>query len=50
MRIRAKATGEEIDISDEAAKELIDAGIYEAVADQPRAHENPKAKQRRPTP
>ena len=34
MKIRAKANGEVIDASEEAAKELIEAGVYEPV-DEP---------------
>jgi hypothetical protein len=32
MKIRAKANGDILETDDAAAKELIDAGIYEAVA------------------
>lgn len=31
MKIRAKANGDVIDVSEETAKELIEAGIYDAV-------------------
>ena len=30
MKIRAKVNGDILDVSDETAEELIDAGIYEA--------------------
>jgi hypothetical protein len=33
MKIRAKVTGEVIDVSDATATELIEAGIYEPVTD-----------------
>jgi hypothetical protein len=32
MKIRAKANGDVVDIADDAANPLIEAGIYEAVA------------------
>jgi hypothetical protein len=35
MKIRAKATGEIIDISEEGATILIEAGIYEPVDSEP---------------
>ena len=34
-RIRAKANGDVIDATDEAAQELLAAGIYEAVEEPP---------------
>ena len=35
MKIRSKVTGEVIEVSDEAAGELITAGIYDAVEERP---------------
>lgn len=35
MKIRAKANGDVIDVTEETAKELIDAGIYDVV-DEPK--------------
>jgi hypothetical protein len=35
MKIRAKANGDIIEVDEEAAKGLIEAGIYEAVDEEP---------------
>lgn len=41
MKIKAKSNGDVIDVSDEAANELIRAGIYDAVEETPTTEDSP---------
>jgi hypothetical protein len=41
MRVRSVATGEVIDIAEEGATILIDAGLYEPVSDAPQGDPPP---------